>query len=290
MMETSQQAPTAAPQTAVIIPHLDRLADTAACCASLAAQTRAPALVLVVDNGSRAHREHELAAACLTAQILRLDTNRGFAGGVNAGIRRARGNPAIRYIWVLNNDTICPPDTLQKLEDRLAAHEQLGMLGCPLQEGPAEQPRHVSAARKLARPGMRPVPAKNTSDFDYLSGASLFIRRNVLEDVGLFDERFFFFFEDADFSRRVRQRGWQLAVAEDAPIVHRGSATIRHLTELQSYYYRLGHVRYVRKYARFPLATALPPFIFRLLVEACRFRWAALRGNGRGWRDGWRNG
>ena len=63
-----------------------------------------------------------------------------------------------------------------------------------------------------------------------------------------------------------------------------------HLTELQSYYYRLGHVRYVRKYARFPLATALPPFIFRLLAEACRFRWAALRGNGRGWRDGWRNG
>ena len=249
-----------------------------------------PVHVFLVDNASRAHREHELAVACLTAPILRLDTNRGFAGGVNAGIRRARGNPAIRYIWVLNNDTICPPDTLQKLEDRLAAHEQLGMLGCPLQEGPAEQPRHVSAARKLARPGMRPVPAKNTSDFDYLSGASLFIRRNVLEDVGLFDERFFFFFEDADFSRRVRQRGWQLAVAEDAPIVHRGSATIRHLTELQSYYYRLGHVRYVRKYARFPLATALPPFIFRLLAEACRFRWAALRGNGRGWRDGWRNG
>ena len=287
-MTSDPHPPAASRPVAVVIPHLDRLRDTADCCRSLAAQSPPPALVIVVDNASAAHGEAELAAACPAAKILRLPTNHGFAGGVNAGIRLALADPAIEFVWVLNNDTVCPPGTLDKLL-AATADPQTGLVGSPLLEGSAPADRRVvPAGKNLAGPWKIPVWTVPGKTPGYLSGASLLIRRGLLEDIGLFDEGFFFFFEDADLSRRAVARGWRLAVAADALVEHRGSSTIRHLGRLQAQHYRAGHVRYLRKHARHPLAAALPPFLFRLAAEALALRFDALRGNAQGWRDGWR--
>lgn len=278
----------AVPAVAAVIPHLDRLADTAACCRALAAQTRPPAAILVVDNGSTAHAPEELAAACPDARILRLETNRGFAGGANAGIRAALARPEIGFVWVLNNDTVAAPDALEKLVSAAAGDSRAGLVGCPLLEGTAETGRRrVPPGKMLRGPWAIPVFPKEGERPDYLSGACLLIRREVLDDVGEFDEGFFFFFEDADFSRRAVARGWRLAVAEDAQVEHRGSATIRRMGELQACAYRAGHVRFLRKHARHPLGAALPPFLARLALDALRRNGSALRGNWRGWRNGW---
>lgn len=277
-----------AASVAVVIPHLDRLADTSACCRSLAAQTMAPVLVLVMDNASPTHSEAELAAACPCAHVLRLETNRGFSGSVNIGIRHALDSPDIRHVWVLNNDTVCPPETLAKLVATADADPRIGLVGCPLLEGTEQTGLvRVSALWQMKRLWAIPVSTGASSDSDYLTGASLFIKRELIEDIGLFDEGFFFFFEDADYSRRAVQKGWKLAVAPDAAIIHRGSSTIRSLGELKSRYYRAGHVRYLRKYSRFPALAAWPPFVFRLVMDAFGLRMGALRGNRRGWRDGW---
>ena len=287
-MTSDPHPPAASRPVAVVIPHLDRLRDTADCCRALAAQSPPPARVVVVDNASAAHGEAELAAACPAAKILRLPTNHGFAGGVNAGIRLALADPAIEFVWVLNNDTVCPPGTLDKLL-AATADPQTGLVGSPLLEGSAPADRRVvPAGKNLAGPWKIPVWTVPGKTPGYLSGASLLIRRGLLEDIGLFDEGFFFFFEDADLSRRAVARGWRLAVAADALVEHRGSSTIRHLGRLQAQHYRAGHVRYLRKHARHPLAAALPPFLFRLAAEALALRFDALRGNAQGWRDGWR--
>ena len=287
-MTPDPRQPAAACPVAVVIPHLDRLRDTADCCRSLAAQTRPPALVVVVDNASAAHGESELAAACPGAKILRLETNRGFAGGVNAGLRLALADPAVEFAWVLNNDTICPPGTLDQLLAAAATDPQIGLVGSPLLEGAAAADRRiVPAGRNLAGPWKIPVWTPPGKTPDYLTGASLLIRRGLLEDIGLFDEGFFFFFEDADLSRRAAARGWKTAVAAGALVEHRGSSTIRHLGRQQAQHYRAGHVRYLRKHVRHPLAAALPPFLFRLAAEALGLRFAALRGNVQGWRRGW---
>jgi GT2 family glycosyltransferase len=275
------------PAVAAVIPHLDRIPDTAACCRALAAQTLPLAMIVVVDNGSTAHSPEALAAACPDARILRLEENRGFAGGANAGIRAAMAQPEIGFVWVLNNDTAAAPDALEKLV-AAATDPRIGLVGCPLLEGTeATDRRRVPPGKRLRSPWAIPVFPKEGAPPDYLSGACLLIRREALDDVGLFDESFFFFFEDADFSRRAVARGWRLAVAEDAQVEHRGSATIRRMGELQARAYRAGHVRYLRKYARHPFCAALPPFVVRLALDALRLNGAAVRGNWRGWRNAW---
>ncbi len=289
-MTPEQRQPPSPCPVAVVIPHLDRLQDTAECCRSLAAQTHAPALVVVVDNDSQAHAEHELAAACPFARILRLERNRGFSGGVNAGIRMALVSPEIEYIWVLNNDTVCPPDALGQLLATAEADPRIGVVGSPLLEGHSEADRRIVPAGKILKgPWAIPVWATDGTPPDYLSGASLLIRRRLLEEIGLFDEGFFFFFEDADLSIRATQQGWRLAIAADILLEHRGSSTIRRMGRMQARSYRAGHVRYLRKHARHPFWAALPPFLFRLAAEALRLRFDAVLGNGQGWRDGWQS-
>lgn len=287
---TSVRRPDSRPPAIVaVIPHLDRLADTAACCRSLAAQTLPLAGIVVVDNGSTAHAPADLATACPAARVLRLEENRGFAGGVNAGIRAALAQPEIEFIWVLNNDTAAAPDALEKLV-AAATEPRIGLIGCPLLEGAAgTDRRRVPPGKNLWGPWAIPVFPRPGERPDYLSGACLLIRRELLDDVGLFDEGFFFFFEDADFSRRAGAAGWRLAAAEGARIEHRGSATIRRMSELQARAYRAGHVRYLRKHARRPFWAALPPFLARLALDALRLNGAALRGNWRGWRQAWKS-
>ena len=287
-MTPESQTPPAAAQVAVVIPHLDRLEETAECGRSLAKQTHLPAAVFVVDNASQTHAESDLAAACPHAEILRLAENRGFAGGVNAGIRLALKRPEIGFVWVLNNDTVCAPAALEKLLAAAGGDPQIGLIGCPLLEGAAGPTRRiVPPGKKLMGPWAIPVLPRNGKTPDYLSGACLLIRRELLEDVGLFDDGFFFFFEDADLSRRAMEKGWRLAVAPDARVEHRGSATIRELGEMQSCCYRAGHVRFLRKHSRHPFWAALPPFLFRLAADALRMNRKALRGNWRGWKAGW---
>jgi GT2 family glycosyltransferase len=286
-MPTAHTPPSAASATAVVIPHLDRLADTAVCCHSLAAQTLPPRAIFVIDNGSSAHTADDLQAACPNATVVRLAANAGFAGAVNTGIRRALELPEVGFVWVLNNDTRCPPETLAGLLAAAGAEPQVGLAATPLVENHGGRRCRIAPGKRLRHPWMVPVPMRPGRAPDYLCGASLLIRREMIEDVGLLDEGFFFFFEDVDYSLRARARGWRLAVAA-AEIEHTGSATIGALGERQARYYRAGHVRLLRRYSRHPLAAAFPPFGCRLLADALRLRRAALRGTLAGWREGWR--
>ena len=287
MTPGNRQLPIAS-EVAVVIPHLDRLWDTEECYRSLMAQTSAPAAIILVDNASKTHAAAELAAACPRAEILRLDENRGFAGGVNAGIRRALQRPNVGFVWVLNNDTACAPDALEKLRAAAGLDSRIGLVGCPLWEGDEGGPRRiVPSGKRLMEPWAIPTEPPTGKTPDYLSGACLLIRRELLEDVGLFDEGFFFFFEDADLSRRAADNGWRLAVASEARVEHRGSATIRELGEMQARCYRAGHIRFLRKHSGHPFWAAVFPFALRLAADALRMNRKALRGNWRGWQAGW---
>ena len=274
-------------RVAVIIPHLDRVEMTRVCCESLAQQSGPPAHLFVVDNGSTSHTEQELAEACPNAQILRLSTNQGFAAAVNIGIREALKNRDLTHVLLLNNDTRCPPDALEQMLNIYAADERIGLVGCPMIEGlDTTNQRKVAAGKKLLRPFMIPISAPPDIVPDYLSGACLLIKRETLEEIGLLDEGFFFFFEDADFCRRAQNAGWMLSVCSATHIEHFGSSTIRHMGELEAYSYRAGHIRYLRKHSRHPLMSAMPAFLFRLAADAIKARGPALRGSWKGLRAG----
>lgn len=275
-------------KVAAIVLNWNRPEETAACCRSLAEQAHSTLGTWVVDNGSTAHTADDLRAVCPGATVLRMDRNLGFAGGVNAGIRAAQAAGGFDFAWLVNNDAVCEPDALNRMLEAACGDVRVAAVGSAMLEGGGGGPlRRVQAGKKLRPPLYVPMTAGSAEEIDYVCGASLLIRREALEDVGLLDEGYFFFFEDADWCFRARARGWRLAVAEGVPIRHAGSGTIGTMDRLKAAYYRAGHVRFLRTHARFPLAAAAVAAGGRLLASALAGRWAAMAGTIDGWKKGW---
>ena len=270
---------------AVVIPHFNRLRETRTCCESLRRQTLSPAAIVVVDNGSTAHTRQALAEVCPEGvKLVGASRNLGFAGGCNLGIRQALQQPGVEHVLLLNNDTECPEDLLARLNGALG-DSRVGLVGAPMVEGDRRLP--VAAGKRLLWPFAIPVKAAPGALPDYLSGACLLIRGEVLREVGLLDEGFFFFFEDADYGLRVKRAGWRLAVVDGTPLFHHGSSTIARLAELQSRTYRMGHIRYLRKHGVLPLLSAMLPFVGRLAQDLIARNKASLRGSWNGWTQAW---
>lgn len=278
------------PRILAIVLNWNGAAMTRACCAGLAEQTRPGLHVRVVDNGSTCDTVETLRAACPGAEVVATGRNLGFAGGVNAGLRAGGGFATFDYVWLVNNDAVCDPDALARLLAAAEADASLAAVGCAMREDDGRGGERRVAAGKRLRPSCHiPREPRVGESPDYLCGACLLVRREALEDVGLLDEAFFFFFEDADWSFRATAKGWRLGVAEGAPIRHLGGGSIRRQSRNRSRFYRAGHVRFVRRHARHPLLAALPPFAYRLAAELIRFELAAARGTLEGFRDGLRS-
>ncbi len=277
----------------VVVLHWNKLAMTAACVASLRA-VHAPCefRILVVDNGSDAHDEAALRDACPSAETMRLPSNLGFARGMNAGVAKALADGA-EYVWLLNNDTICDPDALDELLAPMMADPRVGAVGSMLRQNgaPLSDPP-IRGMTHLRAPLWIPLPmpdGASAEDGDYICGASFLVRAETWREVGPLDAGFPFFFEDADWSFRVRKAGWKLAETAHPAIVHTGSASISELGRKRSAWYREGHVRFMRRHVRHPFAPAFFAFAWRLSTQVLAFKSADAAGTIEGWRNGWRS-
>lgn len=199
------------------------------CLRSLAAQTYPDAELIVVDNGSHDGSVHFVRSAWPNVRLLALSRNRGFAGGVNAGLYVARGE----YIVLLNNDAIADPTLLAELIAPLEHDTTLAATAGVLTF--AHQPQLIaSAGVRMFRDGvalddrlLQPVaalPANPVPVFGPSGGAACY-RRTALHDVGVFDEGYFAYLEDVDLAWRLRLRGWATLLAPAAQAAHIYSAT-----------------------------------------------------------------
>ena len=203
------------PITAVVV-NWNGFEDTRRCVESLRAQDPSPGIV-VVDNGSTDGSAERL-AGLPGPELVRSDRNCGFAGGANLGIRRALEGDAA-YVWLVNNDAEAEPGALSALVAAAEAERSVGIVGGVLPEawGGGRINRWTGVASPAAGPGDK---------LDYVTGACMLVRRAVFEQVGLFDEAFFFYFEDADLCLRARRARWRLAVAPEARVRHRAGSTV----------------------------------------------------------------
>jgi GT2 family glycosyltransferase len=194
--------------------------------------------VIVVDNASTDGSQSGLTATYPTLEIIQNPRNVGFARAVNQGLRAARGEFAV----ILNPDVILEPYALLRLIEFMAEHPEAGVAGpCLLDPDGAIQGsarRDPSAWTTLFgrsapltrlfpnnRVSQREIPALSVEDdapiqVDWISGACLAARRAAWERIGLLDERFFLFWEDADWCRRFRQAGWRVYYVPSASGVH----------------------------------------------------------------------
>ena len=222
--------------TSVIVLSYNKFAETTGrCLDSLADDPDFPSWdVVVVDNASDQKTRSSLTAAAEKYPSVRLilsETNRGFAGGMNLGMRQARGDVFI----LLNSDTIVPPGTIVRIADTIRSRPEIGLLGPVSNAAGNEQGIFAKSARPQdaiaegiafanAALGRSLVPAYR------LDFCCVALRRETYETVGELDENFGRgYYEDFDYSLRVRNAGLDLAILEDAFIYHQGSASFKEL-------------------------------------------------------------
>lgn len=223
--------------TSVIVLSYNKFAETTGrCLDSLAGDPDFPSWdVVVVDNASDKKTRLSVAAATEKYPSLRLilsETNRGFAGGMNLGMRHAQGDVFI----LLNSDTIVPSGTIARIADTIRSRPEIGLLGPVSNAAGNEQGIFTKSTRpqdaisegiefaNAAHVRLPPIPAYR------LDFCCVALRRDAYETVGELDENFGRgYYEDLDYSLRVRNAGLDLAILEDAFIYHQGSASFKEL-------------------------------------------------------------
>lgn len=212
----------------VVIPCFNGVALTRACIESLLQQSAPVHEILVVDNASTdatAQLADEFGAP---VTVLRQTENRGFAGGVNAGIAMATGDEVL----ILNNDTQAAGNLIEELRAALHQAPEIGaaapVSNCVKGEALLEV-GHLGkdpAQRQELADALAEAPV--VQDVDTLAGLCLLMRRSTLDEVGVFDERFGHGnYEDDDLCLRLRLHGYRLVVARRAFLHHEGHATFR---------------------------------------------------------------
>jgi GT2 family glycosyltransferase len=198
---------------------------------------------VVVDNGSGDGSAERIGSAIASegwswAEMMPLVHNPGFAGGNNAALRPILGDPCPPdYVLLLNPDTVVRPGAVRALVDFLERHPKVGIAGSRL-EDPDGTPqrsafRFPSAAgeledglrlglvsRLLRRRVVAPPVRDEAHPTDWVAGASMLVRREVFDAVGLMDERYFLYFEEVDFCLQARRAGWPCWYVPQSRVVH----------------------------------------------------------------------
>lgn len=239
----------------VVVLNWNGWQDTIACLASLQRQDYSHFNLLVVDNGSTDGSVDQIKKAMPALELLQTGANLGFGGGCNAGIKLALARGA-DYVWLINSDATVDSDALSALVRVAEQNPALGAVGSVLYE--ADQHDRIqlwgggTVNLWLGRSRHRISPGP----LDFISGASVLLRRTALEKVGLFDQAtFFMYWEDTDLGFRLRQAGWQLAVADDSRVWHKQSASLGKRSPALDEYFTQSAVRFFRRHAPIPFVS-----------------------------------
>lgn len=225
------------PAVAVVIVNYNRRDWLADCLRSVLAQSVQADEVIVVDNGST-DGSAEMAQENFgdRVKLVRLDENRGFAGGNNAGAQAS----AAQWLALLNNDAAADPDWLSWM--LAEARPGVGMIACRILRaedrdlldnlGVGLWPDGMSRGeRRLERDDGSSGAAALLP-----SGCAMMIRREAFEAAGGFDEDFFCYSEDTDLGLKARLLGWRTAVADRATVYHRGGGGTLGVVSAQKIY------------------------------------------------------
>lgn len=217
------------PEISVVIVTWNGREHLEMCLTAVAAQRGVDCETILVDNGSTDGTVEFVRERFPDVRLVPLATNRGFAGGNNAGARAARG----RYLAFLNNDTLADPGWLLALRDGL--DEANGTAFTTSRIVYMHDPSVIdSAGDGLTRAGgafkrFHGGPASAADDSCEVfgaCGAAFLMSAPVFEELGGFDEDFFASYEDVDLSYRARLRGYRCRYVAEAIVKHRGSATL----------------------------------------------------------------
>lgn len=262
----------------VVVPTLAADSALVDCLHSLEVQTIADFDVIVVDNSGQG-RARELECARDRVTIIENASNVGFGAAVNQGYRQSTAP----FLATLNDDAVAHPDWLKAMLDAIETRPDVGM--CASQVRLGGESCLDSAGMLICRDGSskqrghrEPVSAYSRTQHTLLpSGSAALYRREMLDEIGLFDESFFLYCEDTDLGLRARWAAWECLYVSGAVVEHRYSHSAGRASPLKAYYVERNRLFLVVK--NFPMRQLLAAPLFALI----RYFWHfALMGRNQG--------
>lgn len=221
------------PSVAIILVNWNGLEFTRACLASLEKVDYSDFQVILVDNASQNPEGKVLKEAFPHILLLENEQNLGFAGGNNAGIRKAL-EMGFSHIMLLNNDTEVEPDFLGKMMLDFSKNPKLGLLQpmiCFLDEpekiwsAGGKWVSWLARAKTLGDRKSLKTYRISSTQLDWATGCCMLLSREAILHSGLLNEQYFAYFEDVEWSLRIRKQGFEIGLVPEAKIYHEAGAS-----------------------------------------------------------------
>ena len=219
--------------------------------------------------------------------LIQTGENLGFAGGNNVGIRYALTNPTCEYLWILNNDTTVAQNALETLYTCAQQRPHIALFGSTIVDfyhptivqcagGCRYFPwltvfKNVFGGEYLDFVNVQPETIK----LDYVYGASMFLRVTAVQQIGLLNEEYFLFYEELDYTRRLKKLGQNIGWCKHSVVYHKCSATIgqsrqndKTKQQRANYYENLSTLKYTKNFHPYLLIWVMP---FRFFVKSLLF-------------------
>jgi len=245
------------PCISIVIVNFNGRRYLKSCLSALSIQSYEPYEIILVDNGSSDDSAEYVRSHFPNTILVETGSNRGFAGGINAGIQQAKGE----FILTLNNDTVPDATFLENFIIPMMADSRVGMCAAKMVFADG---RINSTGICISRSGAAwdrgifeddtGLYEQETEVFGPCAGAALY-RRSMLDQIGLFDEDFFLYMEDVDLAFRAQWAGWLCRYIPSARVMHIFAGTTGINSEISVYYGNRNQLWYVIK--NYPLHTFL---------------------------------
>jgi hypothetical protein len=216
--------------------------------------------IIVVDNGSTDGSGEFVKANYKQITLIKNRSNMGWTGGNNKGIKYALKNGA-DVIFILNNDTEIEKRCIEELLAVLESREDIGVVGPKIYLSVnGKKTKRISFVGGKFTPnryfGIHKHNNKidtgkynKVKETDFITGAAIMVKSNVFKKVGLFDDKYFIYYDEADFCVRTRENGYKIFIVPKGIVYHEFSGTVELNSPFQNYYTTRNHYLFVEKNA-----------------------------------------
>jgi hypothetical protein len=210
----------------VVFPTMNRKEDLIKCIQSIKKSTYSPIEIIIADNGSTDGSKQIIKELFPEVIILESEINLGSPIAINKCIKKSKGE----FILRLDDDIILESDTIEKMIRVIRSNEKIGAVGalCFYTENP-DLLRNAGMKINMFF-GKTKVYGKNSKNIElfkgekernFIGGGTMIIRRSVYDKIGLFDENYFFMYEDVDWLFRLKKAGYIILVTSSARLYHK---------------------------------------------------------------------
>jgi len=270
------------PLVSIVTVNFNGSEDTIEMIESLTRITYPNIEIIVIDNHSENDNPRRIKDKFPNVVLYESNLNMGFAGGNNLGIMRARGE----YILLLNNDTIVDKGFLEPLVAKMQRDPKIGCVSAKL--------RYYYDRSVIQFAGYTPIDHRTMRSFaigyrekdkgqhdqdketPYAHGAAMMVSMKVIKEIGIMSYIFFLYYEEADWSYRIKRAGYTIWYVHNSLVYHKESIAVGKLSDLKVYYQNRNRLVFMRRNVEgkdfyigilYQLVVAIPKNAFKYLAK-----------------------